>query len=141
MKMEAEGGFCFREKRRAPVQPASYEGLLFPKRRAKKEERGAGEVGRKRSSVSGLRMLGNREARGKCVGLREGCSEIRADSDAKVGNCLDDSAQVSQKLRRLKQLRFEGECECLDISDDGVSDGLVETESCYERDIDEYILV
>ena len=77
--MEAEMGMCFRENRRLMVQPVDYEGILLPKRVVKKEARGAGEAGRRRTSGSRLRVLGGREIRGKSVTSRSGRCEAGRD--------------------------------------------------------------
>jgi hypothetical protein len=144
-KIEVETGFCFRGNRPPQVQPAGYENLLLPKRVMKKEARGAGQVGRKKTSATGLRILGRREIRGKSANLSNGGGDLRHDvgQGAELGYCLENFAQVSQKSRKTpKQVRFDEESEWIDISDDDIPDTMVDPERwpC-ERDKDEFILI
>ena len=111
----------------------------------KKEARGAGQIGRRKTSATGLRVLGRREIRGKRVILRNGGGDLghNIDQGVESGPCLEDCAQVSQKSRKTpKQVRFNEESEWIDISDEDVPDMFVETERwpC-EKDEDEYILI
>lgn len=125
------------------VQPVDYEGLLLLKRGTKKEARGVGEVGRRRTSACGLRVLGRREIKGKNLRLRNGGCESGHVERVSLGKGVDVFAQESRKGRkRLKQVRFDVESDWIEISDDGIPDGLVEPErwAC-NRDEDEYVLI
>ncbi|KAE9373200.1 hypothetical protein N431DRAFT_465497 [Stipitochalara longipes BDJ] len=144
-KEQADARFCFREDRRPPVQPASYKNLLLPKRKPKKDERGTGNIGRRKTLANGLRGLGKEETRVNIATSRNSASESKRKFDQPVdsGHCHDSAAQVSQKSRKtLKQVRFDEDSEWIDISKDDVPEVLVEPEWwIFSMHEDEYILL